>query len=247
MRWIAASSIVAAAVLLGPMLSASPAHVALSPNPTPPVRTYTCPISPFSVVKTSLPPSGTSPSLVLSVAWVVSNDEDSGFSGYWGLDYFTTAVNVWLLSSGPHAGSYYATKTYQGEFVSIQGVPSPGAGTAQHASATGAFKGGYNATLTNVTFNSSGGPLRGSLGHKDYGGKASDVLLGTYGAGQVGDSSVFDWVHQYFIPLNGTSLSNDISLNNWGWIYTLSPVQTSGTTTNVWCNFAAGSVGDIST
>lgn len=249
-RWakrLMVGSLVPAALLLLPVLTTGAAHLGPSVSPLAVVKTFTCPLSPYPSVSTTLPPSGSNASLVLSVSWVVQNDEDSGIHGYWALDYFSTNLNVWLVSSGPHAGSYYATKTYVGSFVSIQGVPSPSAGTTQNSSAFGSFKGAYNATLTNVAFNSSGGPLRGSLGHKDYGGKASDVLLGTYGAGQVGDTSVFDWVAKYFIATGGTSLSNDISLNNWGWVYALNPIEKTSTSANVWCNFAAGNSGDIST
>jgi len=246
-KWLAAGALVPIAILVLPALTAAPVHLLPSMTPLSAAKTFTCPLSPYSSVTTTLPPASAKPSLVLSVSWIVQNDEDSGFHGYWGLDYFTTTLNVWLLTSGPHAGSYYATKTYVGSFVSIQAVPSPGTGTAQNSSAFGSFKGGYNATLINAAFNSSGGPLRGSLGHKDYGGKASDVLLGTYGAGQVGDTSAFDWVKTYFIATNSTSLSNDLTLNNWGWVYTLNSVQRTSTSSNVWCNFAAGSTGDIST
>ena len=138
-------------------------------------------------------------------------------------------------------------KTYTGSIVAIQSVPSPGNGVIETSSAFGAFTGGYTATLTNAAFNSSGGPLSGSPGHMDYGGKASAVFLGTYGAGQVGDTSAFDWVAKPFIPLSGSTLSSDFGFTNWGWIYILSNIQRSGTTTNVWCNFAAASAGDIST
>jgi hypothetical protein len=193
---------------------------------TPPIGT--CPAQFFLAPA----PNGT---LILNVHWTVKNDEDSGLSGYWALDYYTTTLKVWQLSNG----NFYAEKIYSGFFESPQGAVSPGSlAIVQNTSVYGTIYGGYNETFTG-TFNPGTNPTKGSLGIKDYGGTLGDVMKGTYGNGQIGDAHVFDWTSTYF---TGFSAINQV----WGWAYLLNAkLRVTGETTNQWCNYFSGTTGDI--
>src|SRR5579885_1011767 len=193
---------------------------------TPPIGT--CPAQFFLAPA----PNGT---LILNVHWTVKNDEDSGLSGYWALDYYTTTLKVWQLSNG----NFYAEKIYSGFFESPQGAVSPGSlAIVQNTSVFGTMYGGYNETFTG-TFNPGTNPTKGSLGIKDYGGTLGDVLKGTYGNGQIGDAHVFDWTSTYF---TGFSAINQV----WGWAYLLNAkLRVAGETTNQWCNYFSATTGDI--
>jgi hypothetical protein len=181
-------------------------------------------------------PNGT---LVLNVHWTVKNDEDSGFSGYWALDYYTTTLKVWQLTNG----NFYVEKIYAGYFQSPQTAISPGsAAQAQNTSVFGTMYGGYNATFSG-TFTPGGKPTSGYLGIKDYGGTISDVLKGTYGNGQVGDTHAYSYLSDYF---SGVTNFNEPF---WGWAYLLNPtLRVHFETMNQWCNYyniPQGSSGDI--
>ena|SRR5215471_734378 len=173
--------------------------------------------------------------LILSVSWTVKNDEDSGISGFWALDHIKESLKVWTLKNG----TFFVLKKYTGTFASPQGAISPGniAG-AENESVGGTIQGGYVAKFTGQ-FTPGANPTTGSLGVKDYGGTLTDVLKGTYGNGQTGDSRPFDFTTVYF-----TNVQN-FNLDKWGWAYLLNPVYISGTSTNQWCNYFDGNSGDI--
>lgn len=175
--------------------------------------------------------------LVLNINWVVINDEDSGLAGYWALDHYVKTLKVWLLPNG----TWFGNSTYSGNFITPQGAISPGTNAATEVeSGYGTFKGCYAASWSGI-FNPSGGPTSGSLGVKNYGGTTADVLKGTYGNGQVGPTSVFDWRTTYF-PTN-----SGFTLWRWGWTYTLNPAFTPPATATTWNNFLSGNSGDIVT
>lgn len=177
-------------------------------------------------------PNGT---VVLNVRWTVKNDEDSGLSGYWALDYYTNSLEVWQLSNG----NFYAEKIYSGNFQTPQGAVSPGTQAGdQNTSVFGTMYGGYNLTFSG-TFTPGGKPRSGNLGVKDYGGLLSDVLLGKYGNGQTGDTHAYDWTTTYF---TGFSTINEL----WGWAYLLNgKFHVPFETYNQWCNYYSGTTGDI--
>jgi len=195
----------------------------------------TCPSQSFLA-----PPSTEPRLLILSISWTIKNDEDSGISGYWALDHFTTTLKVWDIGGG----NYYALKTYTGVFSTPQGAISPGsAAAAENESAFGTIQGGYVATFTGQ-FTPGSQPTTGSIGTKDYGGTLSDVLLGYYGNGQVGDTHPYDWTTAYFTNVQS------FSENHWGWAYLLNPVFHSAASINQWCNYNSadgGNSGDILT
>ena len=56
-------------------------------------------------------------------------------------------------------------------------------------------------------------PFSGHIGTQDYGGTVSDILLGTYGAGQTGATNPYDWRSTYF---SGFSNENDLT---WAFYY----------------------------
>jgi hypothetical protein len=179
-------------------------------------------------------PNGT---VILNVNWKVKNDEDSGLSGYWALDYYVTNLKVWRLTNG----NFYVLKTYKGVFETPQGAVSPGNdAVAQNTSVYGTIVGGYNGTFS-ATFSPGVHPTSGYIGIKDYGGTLSDVLKGTYGNGQTGDSHVFDWETVYFTGFTAINFQAQ-----WGWKYVLnSQFNVNGETDNTWCNYFSGTTGDI--
>jgi hypothetical protein len=59
----------------------------------------------------------------------------------------------------------------------------------------------------------------------------SDVLLQTYGNGQVGDGTPYDWTAACFTNFN------NFNQPHWGWAYLLNSNFHSGGSINQWCNY----------
>lgn len=192
---------------------------------------------------------------LMEVTWRAVNDEDSGFSGYWALDTYTVTLTVWLLHSPPAGQLYFFIATFSsGDFIVPVGGVSPGeTGTTPNAvpepaSGYGTLAGmefGYVANTEG--FSPGGNPTSGSLGTLNYGGSMSDVLLGTYGNGQTGDSDAFNWYAAYFSPGAPADLTFGDGGNGWGFTYNLNSAFTGTSSVNQWCNFGTGDFGDIVT
>ena len=136
--------------------------------------------------------------LVLSLTWTRINEEDSGKGNwYWALDHLTNVLKVWQMPNG----TWFSNETQSGEFVTPQGALSPNAGTPETESGYGNMKACFAVSFTG-TFNSGGGPSRGNLGTKNYGGTTADILLGTNNPH--GDYSFFSWQRTYFTNLGVT-------------------------------------------
>ncbi|GEM_PF-1944976 len=181
--------------------------------------------------------------LVLNVSWIGKNDEDSGLYGYWALDHFTENLKVWSLPNG----TYYAEKAYDGVFITPQGAVSPGStsgpptGLVENVTSYGKISGGYVGTFSG-TFEPGTQRTYGFIGTFDYGGTLHDVLLQSYGNGQVGDRHAYDWESAYF---TGGSQLNE---GHWGWSYELDPIFQGSSSVNQWCNYNTadgGNSGDI--
>lgn len=164
--------------------------------------------------------------LILNINYKVTNDEDSGNVGYWALDNYNKNLKVWQVPDG----SFYAVVRYNGNWNTFAGALSPGLGIAESKDASGTFQGGYVATFTG-TFNHGTLKTNGNIGTFDFSGTKADILKGTYGAGQTGPTTVYDWESAYF---TGGSSINDL---NWGWTYHYKSQD--------WNNFATGTTGDI--
>jgi len=162
--------------------------------------------------------------IVLNVSYHVINDEDSGFVGYWALDHYAKNIQVWQTG----AGSYCAFITYDGGWHTFSGALSPQNGVTESRDAAGNMNGFLEFTFTAT----SATQLSGHLPTKNYGGTSSDILLGTYGAGQTGPTKVFSWTSIYF-----TGFGNEVD-TNWGFFYYMG-------NTLAWTNAASGSSGDI--
>jgi hypothetical protein len=207
---------------------------------------YKCPIEKTLEAKVTLPAGKNKLGLVpvLDVVYTVANDEDSGLQGYWALDEYTSYIHLYQITKGKDAGTYFGTQTFLGSFYTVQGAVSPGSLpsplTTEQTPGFGSFQGGI-VFYINGTFTPGANPVTGSLGLKNFGGTTADLLKQTYGAGQTGPTSAFDWTTTYF------AASPVVSEPTWGFYYVLDkPLQGSGTT-NDWCNFAAGNTGDIVT
>lgn len=166
--------------------------------------------------------------LVLNIALQVTNDEDSGFVGYWALDNYNKKVQVWQAPDN----SFYAVVRYAGSFQTFAGALSPQHGSIEGSNASGTFEGGYVATFNGI-FAPGSQKTNGFIGTFDFGGTESDILKGTYGAGQTGPTTVYSWLGKYF---SGVS---DFAQPNWGWTYHYK--------SQTWYNYASGSSGDIVT
>ena len=258
---IAAAAVVSVFVLSGfaAALSAQPAGATFTdPN-------YICNTDTSLSLAVAGPAGNLGPHLVLHVTWKVVNDEDSGFAGYWAMDSYTSTVWVWHLGHPLTVSGvtydYYWVHTYSGMFQVPQGALSPGeTGTTPNAvmqasPAYGAMVGGdWGYLVSTETFTPGSQPVTGSLGTMNYGGTTADLLLGTYGAGQVGATTPYSWYAAYFAPADPsyTNLIYGDSGNAWGFVYTLNHVfyptpHTAVTSTEQWCNFGVGAHGDIVT
>jgi hypothetical protein len=184
------------------------------------------PLSPNPPNTLSVPANST---LVFNATYNITNDEDSGIVGYWALDNYSKTVEVWETS----ANNFYAAVTYNGTWETFAGALSPQAGVLEKTSETGFYSGSYTATFTDSSAFTS---VWGSQGSFDFGGTKTDILKGTYGAGQVGAT----------VPAAANWLSNDFpggvaSFNQttWGWTYTYQSQS--------WVNASSGNSGDILT
>lgn len=162
--------------------------------------------------------------LVLNITYKVVNDEDSGVVGYWALDNYTKHVQVWQEPDG----SFYAVARYTGQWTTFATALSPQIGDTEGSDASGTFEGGYVATLSAGSFTRA----FGNLGTFDLGGTKADILLGTYGNGQTGDATSFDWVSTYFPDSSFKYVA-------WGWTYHYR--------NQTWNNFDYATTGDIVT
>lgn len=140
------------------------------------------------------------------------------------MDNYNKQVQVWQAPDG----TFYVVARYDGKWNTFAGALSPGAGVTQDNDATGTFQGGYAGTFTA----SSCTPTFGNIGTKDFGGTKADIMLGTYGAGQTGPTTVFGWLSTY---CSGASDINNAS--SWGWTYHYR--------NQAWNNFFYGTTGDI--
>jgi len=168
-------------------------------------------------------PPGT---LVLDISYYVTNDEDSGIFGYWGLDSYTKSLQVWETSPG----NFYAEAQYIGTWRTFRGALSPGLGMTQEKDASGNLIGGYTATFTG-TFSPGSQKVKGYIGVYNYGGTKADVLLGKYSNGQVGPTNPFAVLTAYF-----PGYAN-FAQPSWGWTYSYRD--------QLWMNFVSANIGDV--
>ena len=122
-----------------------------------------------------------------------------------------------------------ARATYSGVFQTFKGALSPENEVTEKTDATGILIGGCVATFTATSFITA----CGYIGIYNYGGTKADILKGTYGNGQVGDTNVFNYLSKYFPGYT------DFNYINWGWMYYYG--------TQTWVNAMSGSSGDIVT
>jgi len=182
--------------------------------------------------------SATKGTQVLNINFLVTNDEDSGFVGYWALDSYIKTVQVWQDPNVP--SNHFVTSTYLGLFQTFAGALSPQNGVVEPKGGAGILTGAYFGQFT-FTGTISSLKTSGYIGLYNYGGTKADVLKGTYGAGQTGDPpTAFSWLSTYFPGYTSfTYLSSPSLTGGWVWTY-----HYFGQT---WVNAASGSSGDIVT
>ena len=181
-----------------------------------------------SIVTSGSPPTGSTH--LATVTMTVTNDEDTGFVGYWALDSYTKTIDLWQTSPG----NFYALVTYSGTWETFAGALSPQNGVNEPFGGSGPMNGGYIWTFTGTLLATY--PTSGSLGTFNLGGSSSDILLQTY-AHQSGNPTSASWVSHFF------STTSAYNPSPWGWAYTYS----GATGTQTWCNSSVTSFGDIVT
>jgi hypothetical protein len=254
MKRILGVALIAAAVSMFaavPLVQAMAGHAAGSSDPS-----TTCPVNDYKIGVST--PAGAH--RVVSVTWTTYNDEDSGLHGYWAMDTYKQTLNIWYLTEGPSAGGYFFTMTFSsGSFIVPVGAVSPSAGTSEPASGYGTLSGLLYGNITSAEALSNPGhlALSGTLAGSpyNYGGSMSDVL--TAEVSQVGDTGIAYgsttyaevptgtaswWFYDYFTPANPSDFSNTYGFN-----YVLNNAFHGTTSTNDWCDYTAGTPGDIIT
>lgn len=172
--------------------------------------------------------------LIVDITYRATNDEDSGFVGYWALDNYEKRVQVWR--DPVNQNLYYALARYDGKWTTFAGALSPEHGVTEPAGGSGALHGGYFATFNATGFTSA----FGNIGTFDLGGTQGDILKGAYGSGQVGNSpAAFNWLSTYFANVSNFGAGPPPTGELWGWTYRYED--------QTWNNFYSGSSGDIVT
>lgn len=164
--------------------------------------------------------------MVLNIVFQVTNDADSGFGGYWGIDSYMKHIQVWEQSDG----TFCVQAKYNGSFVTVAGN-SPGNTGTVSAGVTGTMEGGYTAVISNATFNPGTKRTKGNIGAKDYG---CVITNGSTLQNGQDTCNPYDWFTDYFTD-------GDFNYSGpfqWGWIY---DAGNNGT----WVNASSGSSGDI--
>jgi len=159
----------------------------------------------------------TSGAAIVNVHYTLINDYDSAVGGTaWANDTIDRQLQIWALGGG----TYCASVSDQGSFVTLAGPSPDGTGTVS-AGVTGKIKGGY----TTVAFTGTPSttlPVSGNLGTFDLKCTDANNCPGTYPS-----------YLSYF-----SSPTSPVDLAVWGWTYHTSQ---SGT----WNNTSTGNTGDI--
>jgi hypothetical protein len=171
------------------------------------------------------------PTLVTTITQTITNDEDSGFAGYWALDNYVKTVQVWNLGGN----NFVALADYVGTFTTYTDDLSPQVGATEGGTGTGAYLGSYVGTFTYTGTNPASVI---TLPSASFGGTTADLAKDTYGNGQVGDTSAVSWFSTYF------SGASTLTLTQWGWTYLYS-ANAGDYNGQMWNNYVSGSNGDI--
>jgi len=163
--------------------------------------------------------------LVLNIVHAVTNDLDSGVSGYWALSNYRKHIQVWQVTDE----SFYVVARYIGKWETFKGALSPMDGVVQSKDAWGTFQGGYTLTFASTgIINPLGLKTKGYVGSREYGGTKADVIAGTGPA-----PFPYSYFADYFPGLSSWNFVN------WGWKYNYK--------NQTWNNFDYGNEGDIVT
>jgi hypothetical protein len=187
-------------------------------------------------------PSTWSAQPIINVRMSVTNDEDSGFDGYWALDNYQKSIYVWQMPPTGPAATFCALVQYSGLWQTFAGAISPASqptnppGVTQPSDGNGPMSGGYVSGPFTGVYNPTK-PTSGFIGSFDCGGTKADILKG-YSNLQTGNPHCPDWTTFYFT--GGATFPEP----TWGWIYTQGDGVGYG---NLWANIASGSFGDIVT
>jgi hypothetical protein len=175
----------------------------------------------------------------------VSNDEDTGFVGYWALDNYQKSIVVWETTD---LTTFCALVQYAGTFQTFAGALSPQNGVTELRDGSGGMNGGYAWAFTATLLSTPTKPVSGFIGTFNFGGTKKDILLGSYSAPQTGNLTPVDWTTFYFSSGSVSTFNPSV----WAWTYTLGTGLGFGRFTkagygDMWVNANGGSLGDIVT
>jgi hypothetical protein len=169
------------------------------------------------------PPSGGT--LVVNVIATITNDEDSGYQGYWAIDNYSLHTQIWEYPNG----SFYVVLTAEGKSTTYAGIPAPGISGTEGGTGTATMHGFVVFWITGGTLNPSptvNGKTVGTKGYVgpfNYGG--SKAYLGPYstaisppntvnwpavyvsGGSEVGGSFYYFYVYQSQTWVDASSVS----------------------------------------
>jgi len=134
-----------------------------------------------------------SPQPIINSKMTVQNDEDAGNVGYWALDNYPKSIVIWEDSTNTN---FCALIQYSGTWQTFAGALSPQNGVAEVNTRSGHFTAAYVAMFTGTFFPTV--PVHGSIGTYNFGGTMADILLGSYGNGQTGDTTYTSYLSLYF-------------------------------------------------
>ena len=217
-----------------PISQAASEHAAVATSDP----SYTCGGDTSLTISFSNPPKDYDAAKVISVSWKVVNDEDSGYYGYWAMDTYKDTLNVWFLKAGPYAGEYYYTDVASGNFQTPQGATSPGTGVTENAPGYGTLSGAVYGFVTATAFSPGGNPTSGNLGVLNYNGTTADILANNDTNQLNSGLGFYWWVTTYFT-------SGATTGGSFGFVYNLNGAFEGASSINQWCDFGAGSYGDI--
>lgn len=167
-------------------------------------------------------PSGAS--APINVTYVVHNDSDSGYTGYWALDNYTQHLTIWNLGGD----RYQVNVTDTGIFCTFAGATSPALGVVEPSNGCGIMTGGYDGNLTTSAALTNQSATTIGNGIINFGGTKAGVLADTP-ADTV--DAYASWINYFFPGANGGLNVNSNtwpnvfafanSGNGWSWTYTL--------------------------
>jgi hypothetical protein len=125
--------------------------------------------------------------VILHVSFVDTNVEDGGNVGFWALDTWYFTDTFWQEPNG----TFFFHLNVVGIWTTFAGALSVGQGVTEPKNGSGLLLLAFSGQFTS-TFVPGSRPTSGFIGVFNAGGTKSDILLGSYAAGQLGNNAWFN-------------------------------------------------------